>query len=444
LYDGRRRPLRLFILLVVVICSLFNLVSSAHAEDNGSGKLVYVIPIENEVEKGLEAFLSRTTEEAVEEGADHIIFEIDTPGGAVDAAEQIGELLQNLELETTSFIVNRALSAGSYIALNTDNIYMKPQATMGASGVINQDGTAADKKAQSAWLSAMRSAAESKGRDPLYAAAMADPSIDLPEYAAEEGKYLTLGPSSAKEVGYSNGTAEDRTEVLEALGLDNATVVEKELTISEQLARFITNPVIVPILLSIASIGLVVELFSPGFGIPGIMGVLALILFFFGHVVAGLAGMEAVILLILGVGLIIAELFLPGGIAGLIGVAAIIGSLVMSGQDIGHMAMSISIALIVTIIAAVILFKTMGGDKGFFRRMVLTDQTSSELGYVSYENRLELIGLEGRTLTPLRPSGSALFGDERLDVVSEGGFIEKDRKVRVVKVEGVRIVVREV
>src|SRR5699024_7384905 len=198
------------------------------------------------------------------------------------------------------------------------------------------DGTAADKKAQSAWLSAMRSAAESKGRDPLYAAAMADPSIDLPEYAAEEGKYLTLGPSSAKEVGYSNGTAEDRTEVLEALGLDNATVVEKELTISEQLARFITNPVIVPILLSIASIVLVVELFSLCFFISSFFGVLSLILFCFWHLVVVLAGMVVVILLILGVGLIIVELFLHGDIAGLIGVAAIIGALVMSGQDIGH------------------------------------------------------------------------------------------------------------
>nr|WP_090233149.1 nodulation protein NfeD [Lentibacillus halodurans] len=424
------------------MCSIFSLISSVYAEENGSGQLIYVIPIENEVEKGLEAFLNRATEEAEEEGADHIIFEIDTPGGAVAAAEQIGELLQNLESETTTYILNRALSAGSYLALNTDNIYMKPQATMGASGVINQDGTAADEKAQSAWLSAMKSAAESKGRDPQYAAAMADPSIDMPEYAAEEGKYLTLGPSSAEEVGYSNGTVEDRTVLLEELGLNNATVVEKELTFSEHIARFITNPVVVPILLSIASLGLIVELFSPGFGIPGIMGVLALILFFYGHVVAGLAGMEAIILLILGAGLIIAELFLPGGIAGLIGVGAIIGSLVMSGEDLGHMAMSISIALIVTIIAATILFKTMGGDKGFFRRMVLTDRTSNELGYVSSENRLELIGLEGRTVTPLRPSGSALFGDERLDVVTEGGFIEKDQLVKVVKVEGVRIVVR--
>ncbi|SFA70274.1 membrane-bound serine protease (ClpP class) [Lentibacillus halodurans] len=442
MYGDRRRRFSIFAIVFVVMCSIFSLISSVYAEENGSGQLIYVIPIENEVEKGLEAFLNRATEEAEEEGADHIIFEIDTPGGAVAAAEQIGELLQNLESETTTYILNRALSAGSYLALNTDNIYMKPQATMGASGVINQDGTAADEKAQSAWLSAMKSAAESKGRDPQYAAAMADPSIDMPEYAAEEGKYLTLGPSSAEEVGYSNGTVEDRTVLLEELGLNNATVVEKELTFSEHIARFITNPVVVPILLSIASLGLIVELFSPGFGIPGIMGVLALILFFYGHVVAGLAGMEAIILLILGAGLIIAELFLPGGIAGLIGVGAIIGSLVMSGEDLGHMAMSISIALIVTIIAATILFKTMGGDKGFFRRMVLTDRTSNELGYVSSENRLELIGLEGRTVTPLRPSGSALFGDERLDVVTEGGFIEKDQLVKVVKVEGVRIVVR--
>ncbi|TFJ94076.1 nodulation protein NfeD [Lentibacillus salicampi] len=443
MYD-RCRLLKVLTLVLIVIGSLFSMVSSSHAEEHGGGKRVYVIPVEDEVEKGLEAFLTRTTKEAEQEGADHIIFEIDTPGGAVDAAEQIGELLQNMEFETTAYIVNRALSAGSYIALNMDNIYMKPHATMGASGVITQDGTAADKKAQSAWLSAMKSAAESKGRDSLYAAAMTDPSIDLPEYAAEEGKYLTLGPGSAEEVGYSNGTAETREEVLGDLGLQEATIVEKEMTISERIARLITNPVVVPILLSIASLGLVIELFSPGFGLPGIMGVLALILFFYGHLVAGLAGMEAIILLILGVGLVIAELFLPGGIAGLIGVGAIIASLIMSGQDIGHMAMSIGIAFIVTIIASIILFKTMGGDKGFFRRMVLTSQTSTNLGYVSSENRLELIGLEGRTVTPLRPSGSALVGDERLDVVTEGGFIDKNKLIKVIKVEGVRIVVREV
>ncbi|MUK87086.1 nodulation protein NfeD [Ornithinibacillus sp. L9] len=412
------------------------------AED-GAGKLVYVIPVEDDVERGLEAFMSRMTTEAIEEGADHIIFEIDTPGGRVDAAENIAKILQDLNIETTSYITSRALSAGSYIALNTDNIYMNPQATMGASGVITQDGNAADKKAQSAWLKAMTSAAESKGRDPLYAAAMADETIDLPEYDAPEGSFLTLTPQEAVEVEYAQGIVSHRTELLYELGLSNANVVESEPTFAEGVARFLTNPVVVPILLSLASLGLIVELYSPGFGVPGTMGLVALVLFFYGHFVAGLAGMEAIILLLLGIGLIIAEFFVPGGILGLIGIGSIIGSLFMAGADFGHMSMSIAIAFLVAIIASVILFRRIGLDKGVFRHVILRDRTTTELGYVSKENRLDLIGLEGVTVTPLRPSGTAILDDERLDVVSEGSFIAANKPIKVVKVEGVRVVVRE-
>ncbi|MFD1038523.1 nodulation protein NfeD [Virgibacillus byunsanensis] len=435
----------IYIILGLAIITAFSIKPPEllYAEEDGSGKLVYVIPIEKEVERGLQAFLSRTTEEAIEQGADHIIFEIDTPGGRVDSAGQIASILQQLDIPTSSFIVNEAMSAGSYIALNTDTIYMKPHATMGASGVINQDGTAADKKAQSAWLERMRTSAESNGRDPLYAAAMTDSSIDLPEYNAGEGKFLTLGPKSALEVGYAEGVVDDRVELLHELGLSNASIVEKETTFSEEVARFLTNPVVIPILLSVASLGLIVELYSPGFGIPGTMGLVSLILFFYGHIIAGLAGMEAIILLILGVVLIIVEFFVPGGIMGLLGVGAVIGSLLMSGYDIGHMTMSVSIAFIVAVIASIILFKTMGMNKGFLRHIILTDSTTTELGYVSSENRLDLIGLEGITVTPLRPSGTAIFNDERLDVVSEGSFIQTDKRVKVVKVEGVRIVVRE-
>ncbi|WP_052360671.1 NfeD family protein [Oceanobacillus manasiensis] len=432
----------LLLVTVLVFCSPF-LKNEVHAE-NGAGKTVYVIPIEKEVERGLEAFLERTTEEAVEQGADHIIFEINTPGGRVDSAGQIAGLLQSLEIPTTSFVVNEALSAGSYIALNTDTIYMRPQATMGASGVITSDGNAANKKAQSAWLASMRSAAESKGRDPLYAAAMADPSIELDEYGAGEGEYLTLTPTIATEVGYSEGTVDDRVELLNELGLSDSTVVEKETTIAEEVARFLTNPVVIPILLSVASLGLIVELYSPGFGVPGSMGIIALILFFYGHFVAGLAGMEAMILLILGVVLLIVEFFVPGGILGLLGIGAIIGSLLMSGYDLGHMSMSIAIAFTVAVLASVILFRRIGMDKGVFRHIILRDQTTTELGYVSTANRLELLGLEGKSVTPLRPAGTAVFDDERLDVISEGSFIETDRNVKIVKVEGARIVVREI
>ncbi|UOQ46344.1 nodulation protein NfeD [Halobacillus salinarum] len=410
----------------------------------GEGKLVYIIPVSETVERGMAAFLHRTTDEAIENGADQIIFELDTPGGRVDAAGAIGEIIQDLTVPNTAFITSRAYSAGSYIALNTDQIYMKPQATMGASGVINSDGTAADKKAQSAWISSMVAAAESNNRDPLYARAMADSKVDLPEYGAPKGEFLTLGPSQAKEVGYAEGIVNDRTELLNELGLSDAKIVETSPTLAENLARLLTNPVVIPILLSVASLGLVVELYSPGFGVPGIMGILSLVLFFYGHIVAGLAGYEAIVLLILGIGLIIAELFLPGGIAGIAGVVAIVASLMLSSADMGQMAMSIGIAVIVTIAGSLLMFKFFGLERGFFRHVILNESTSAEQGYLSSVTRLELIGLEGVALTPLRPSGTAIIDEERLDVVSEGGFIGAGEQVRVVKTEGARIVVRAV
>lgn len=429
---------------IIVLLILVGFPSLTFAKDQGEGQLVYVIPIEKEVERGLEAFLKRTTSEAEDEGARHIIFEINTPGGRVDSAEEIGALLQNIEVPTTSFIVNQALSAGSYIALNTDTIYMAPPSTMGASGVITQDGTAADKKAQSAWIKAMTAAAESKGRDPLYAEAMANDQIDLPEYGAPKGEFLTLNPREAVEVEYAEGIVHNRVELLYELGLSHATIVEVETTLAEEIARFITSPIVIPILLSIASLGLVVELYSPGFGVAGTMGLVALILFFYGHIIAGLAGMEAIILLVLGIVLIILEFFVTGGVLGLLGVGSIIGSLFLSGYDIGHMSLSIAIAFVSAIVVAVILYRSIGLEKGIFRHIVLRDRTSTELGYVSSVSRMELMGLEGVAVTPLRPSGTVLLDGERIDVVTEGGFIDEKKRVKVVKVEGMRIVVREI
>ncbi|WP_096270626.1 NfeD family protein [Paucisalibacillus globulus] len=441
----RKRLAFYFSIYIVIILSLLSsgINNPVHADAQGGGKQIYVIPIEDDIERGLEAFLSRTTSEAVEAGADHIIFEINTPGGSVEAANNIGTIIANLEIPTTSFIVSEAFSAGSYIALHTDNIYMTPRARMGASGVINSDGTAADKKAQSAWLKTMTSAAEAGGRDPLYAAAMADASIDLPELDAPEGEFLTLTPKEALEVGYAEGIVQDRTELLFELGLSNGTIIQTEPTLAENIARFITNPIVVPILLSLASLGLILELYSPGFGVPGSVGLLSLALFFYGHFVAGLAGMEAIIILILGIALLIAEFFVPGGILGILGIGAIIGSLFMSGANVGHMMTSVAIAFLVAVIASVILFRRIGLDKGIFRHVILKDRTTTELGYVSNQNRLDLIGMEGIAATGLRPSGVAIINNERIDVVTEGSFIHANTPIKVVKVEGVRVIVRE-
>ncbi|MFC4320827.1 NfeD family protein [Litchfieldia salsa] len=413
-------------------------------QTNTNGELVYVIPVKDAVEKGLFAFLDRSISEAEENHASLIVLEIHTPGGAVDAATNIGKRIRDSDTPIIAFIHTDALSAGAYIALNTDEIYMTRNGRMGAAAVITGDGNAADDKATSAWLAAMRTAAEHNGRDVNYALAMADKEINLPDVDAPKGKLLTLTAEQALRVGYAEGIADDRTELLTQLGYQDAAVEVMEVSFAEKLARFITHPIVVPILLSIGSLGLVLELYSPGFGIPGIMGASSLVLFFFGHMVAGLAGMETLILFIVGIVLILLEFVVPGGVLGFLGLGAIITSMFLATDDVGHMALSLLISFSITIVVSIILFKVFGKKMRILRKIVLSDSTNTESGYISNVNRVELIGKEGFALTTLRPSGTALINNERVDVVTEGGYIEQNKKVVVIKTEGTRIIVREV
>lgn len=326
---------------------------------------------------------------------------------------------------------------------------MTPGATMGAAAVIDASGNTAGEKAESAWLAQMTAAAKNsgpnpEGRNPKFAQSMVIDTIDLSEFRAPVGKLLTLTADDALKVGYSEGTVASMSELLQVLKLENSEVVSVEQTFSEKLARFITNPIIVPILLSIASIGLVVELYSPGFGVPGTMGLASLGMFFFGHMVAGFAGYETLIVFAIGLSLIIAELFVPGGIIGIIGGALIIGSLLFAGESFVHMAYSILIAMIIAGLGMVILMKFFGKKLHLFNRLVLKDATTTEEGYVSNTNRVELIGKQGTSITPLRPSGTIFITNERLDVVTEGSYVDASKTVEVVKVEGSRIVVREI
>ncbi len=409
----------------------------------GEGDLVTFIPVEQEVERGLEAFLKRSIQDAEDQGADHIVLEINTPGGAVNAADNIAKIIKASDVPITAYVSNRALSAGAYIALNADQIIMEPGALMGSAAIIDQSGNAAGKKAESFWHAAMKSAAELNERDPKYALAMADPDVDLPDYNAPKGELLTLSDQEAIEVGYAEGTAEDRTELLNILNLEEAKISDAEVSIAERIARFVTNPIIIPILLSIGSLGLVLELYSPGFGVPGFMGAGALLLFFFGHMIAGFAGWESLLLLIVGVVLILVEVFIPGfGIFGVLGAVGIVASIILaSGQSMQYVLLAVLIAIAVTI-GGSYLFIRIFGYRGFFKKIILSDSTKTELGYVSNATRNELIGVEGKAVTPLRPSGIADFGDERMDVVTEGGFLPAGTEVKIVKTNGSRVVVR--
>ena len=433
---SKHRLIGLF-LFAAVLSFLFPAAGSAKE------KAVYVVPLEHTVENGLYAFIDRALSEAEEQNAGLVVFEIDTPGGLVDAAGKIAKRMSDTSVDTAAFVNNEALSAGAYIALNTDKIYMVPNATIGSAAVIDSIGNAADKKAQSYWSAAMRTSAEQNGRNPLYAEAMVDESIDLPEYGAEKGKLLTFTASQALKAGYSEGTVSSLDELLDELEYGDAEVRHIDESIPEKLARWLTSPYIIPLLFTIALVCMVIELFSPGFGIPGIISLTALILYFYGHLVAGLTGYETVALFIIGLILCVLELFVPGGIIGILGLAAVITSLFLASDHPVTVAVSLLAAAIIAVLAAILMIRMFGKQMNFFRKMILTDSTDTKSGYVSNKTRHELLGSSGIALTDLRPAGTARINDERLDVVTEGSFIPKDTKVIVIKAEGARIVVRE-
>ncbi|MCM3691471.1 nodulation protein NfeD [Neobacillus niacini] len=413
-------------------------------DSSAKGEVVYVVPIEETVEKGLYAYLKRAVESAENENADVIIFEINTPGGAVDAAVDIGKLLTSTKTKTVAFINNRALSAGAYISLNMDEIYMVKGGTMGAAAIIDQQGNTAGKKAESYWFAEMKNAAMHADRDPIYALAMADENVDLPKYGAEKGKLLTLTSEQAVEVKYAEGIVNNLDELLELLGYPEADVRTLEVSMAEKIARFITNPFVYSMLLTIGLLGLVLELFSPGFGVFGFTGVSSLLLFFYGHLVAGLTGYESLILFIIGLALILLELFISGGIAGILGFIAIVASFFLAADNPVYMGISLLVAIIVSILISSLMIKIFGKKLRLFNKLILTHTTNTESGYIANKSRLELIGLVGDALTVLRPSGTIVIEDERLDAVSEGGFIGQGSKVKVVRAEGSRIIVREI
>ncbi|WP_409297608.1 NfeD family protein [Peribacillus sp. SCS-26] len=421
---------------------LFFCFLSPQSSPAAEGK-VYFIPVTDTVEDGLYSFLKRAMDEAEKNGASAVILEINTPGGAVAAAEKISGLLDDSPLRKIAFINSRALSAGAYIALHADEIYMVPGAVIGSAAVIDGSGNAASKKAQSYWLAAMKSAAEKNGRDPKFALAMASENNDLTEFGAGPGKLLTLTAKQAEKAGYNEGTVKDRSDLLKTLNLDEKSTETVNESFAEKAARFLTHPAVIPILFTIGCLGLVLELFSPGFGIAGIAGLTAFGLFFFGHMAAGLTGYEPVLLFAAGIILLLLELVLPGGIAGVLGASAVAGSLYLTTGNFVYTSLSLAAALIITIVASIIMVKVYGKNMKFFRKIILSDSTATEKGYISNKSRTELLGKKGITLTPLRPSGIALVEGERIDVVSEGSFIQKDSSVMIIKAEGSRIVVRE-
>ncbi len=428
------------VLLFWLLLLLFQPLMSISAEEKG---LVYVVKVHDVIEKGLYSYMQRAFAEAEEAGADHIILDIHTPGGAVNAASDIGNLIQRSSIPVTAYVNTEATSAGAFLALNADTIVMAPSGTMGSAQVVDLEGKAADEKAQSYWRSRMRSAAEDAGRDPIYAEAMVDPTIEI-EGLSPKDKLLNFTASQALQYGYAEAMAKDMQEVLQFLQVPEAKVVVVELSWAEHVARFITHPIVASILLTLGSLGLVLELYTPGFGIPGILGLSGLILYFFGHMIAGLAGWEALLLFLAGVILLVIELFIPGfGIFGILGIVGVLSSMVLASGEVWLGIKYVGVALLIGLVALIILSRFLS-VRGIWSRLVLEEGLSTEETQTLYERRSALVGKKGIALTPLRLAGTVRIDGKRYDVVSDGQWIEKGSTVEVIQVDGPRIVVRQV
>ena len=440
---------RQFMVLIAIAGTLGALAVPGTVQNEST---VYRVPVTGEIELGLAPYIQRAVKEAAEVGAAALILDIDTPGGRVDAAEIISDALTDSEVPVYSLVNRRAYSAGALIALSTSRIYMRPASVIGAATPVDGTGTKAPEKIVSAMRSQMRTLAESNGLEPEVAAAMVDEDIEI-DGVVESGKLLTLTTEEAVEIGYAEAI-EDLDALLVELGHEGATVVTLELNWAERLVRFFSSSLVSPFLLSLGFLGLLIEIRTPTFGLAGTMGLISLGLFFGSNMIVGLAGLEDV--LIVGAGLVllgIEAFVVPGfGIFGVAGVVAILTGLYMSllgniptMPDFTRAAWVLTSSTLLLIGSAWALIRTLPSssrlaESGIF----LLAKTTSAIGYESAEVRSDLVGKYGTAITDLRPAGTALIGDERIDVVSESEWISAGTPVKVLSAEGYRHIVRSV
>jgi membrane-bound serine protease (ClpP class) len=473
----RRAPFRVLLLAVWILSLVALLIpASLTSAQDGSGK-VYVVSISQTIDLGLAPYLERVLDEAKDANAAAVILEIDTPGGRLDAVLQMKDAILASPVRTIAFVNRTAFSAGALVAISAQEIYMTSGAVMGAATPVDGGtGDTASEKVVSAVRSTFASTAEARGRNPLIAEAMVDESVEVPGLNPA-GQLLTLTTTDAMAWDYADGIAETRGDLLAMTGLSNAEVVETSMSFAERATRFITDPLVAGLLLTFGLLLIVSDFFVDGLGALAAVGLLMLATFFWGHLVAGLAGWEDIALVTIGLVLIGIELFVvPGfGVPGILGLAALLGGvfLAMLGRDVRtpestERALITVIAVLVFFVLGFVILLAMLPRRTRFGGTVLQSTVTdgpggaaqAPAGWLKWfggsdnvpgEQALssppgnggaDLTGRTGTALTPLRPSGTADIDGARIDVVAEGDFVHAGEPVIVVADQGYRRVVR--
>ncbi|MGZ8900203.1 MAG: NfeD family protein [Limisphaerales bacterium] len=429
-----------------------------------AGKTVYIIPIRDDISTPVTYLVRRSVKQAMEARADVIILDMETNGGRIDSTEEIIKALDNFKGLTVTYVNRKAFSAGAFISVATQKIYMAPQSVIGAAapmmmgpgGGVEAMPDTVEAKMNSAVRALVRTSAEKNGHNVDVIEAMIDKSKQFEiegEVINEKGQILTLTNVQAeKKYGgtplLSLGTVDSINALIDELGFRGAKIVRVEPTGAERVASWLTA--IGPLLLLAGIIGVYIEMKTPGFGIPGIVGVVAFALYFLGGFVAGLSGLEWTVVFVIGLALFILELFVfPGTLfLGLAGGAMMLAALVMAMVDLypgmptipsfGLLRNSLLNVLIASAAAIVVmmLLSRYLLTTPLYRRMITTSASGSATDVLIATEQKSLLGEVGTTVSPLRPGGKAQFSGTVLDVVSNGEMIPRSNKVRIIAFSG--------
>ena len=369
------------------------------AKNNNSK--VYVVPIQNTIDLGIPAFVNRAVNAAEKNDATLLVFEINTFGGRVDAATQIKDAISSTDIQTVAFINKRAISAGSLISLSCDKIYMTPGATIGATSVVDMSGEKQSEKSQSYMREEMGATAESSGKNVTIARGMVDEELSFEYLVVEgdsvkgddiegrkEGKLITLTTELALKYKIADGESESIEEIIADLNIENYDIISLDENWSEDLVRFLTDPVVSSLLTTFGTIGIISELYSAGWGIGGTIGIVCLTLALGAGYLTKLASATDLLIIFSGLALLLIEfLAIPGfgifGIAGLVilfyGLYLLLIPEVPVSDEIYREALDgFSWAIVGGIIVLIMLIRLISQSK-VFQRLITQDSNKTTL-----------------------------------------------------------------
>jgi membrane-bound serine protease (ClpP class) len=422
-------------------------------------KKVYTFGIDDNIDPRMNRKVKMALEDAASKGADVILIEMDTYGGAVNDADDIRTMILETKTPIHVWINKDAASAGALISIACDSIYMAPGASIGAATVVmGGGGDAAPDKYQSYMRSMMRSTAEAKGRDPKIAEAMVDQNLEI-EGVSEKGSVITFSVSEAIANGFCEGEAGSLTEVIEErLGIESYEMINYESSTVENIIAFFLNPAVSGFLILVIFAGIYFEIQTPGVGFPLAASLTAIILYFIPYYLTGLAQNWEIAVFIAGVILLMVEIFLiPGfGVFGILGIAGILTGLTLGmipndAFDFTFVPSGELFAALLTVILAAIagmaliffLAPKINSWRAFSSIALASTQRRDE-GYTSSFYEESLLGKVGIAHTRLMPSGKVLIDDEVYDAYSRGEFIEKGENVKVISTDGTSLKVKKI